>query len=54
VALRQIREDPVRAPVPAERNCGGCEPNADSLCKFAAARYEGPHHHQNFFMSRRA
>jgi hypothetical protein len=54
VALRQVREDSVRAPVPAERNCGGCEPNADSLCKFAAARYEGPHHHQTFFTSRRA
>jgi hypothetical protein len=44
VALRQIREDQSRAPVPAERNCGGCEPNANGLCRFAAARYEGPHH----------
>jgi hypothetical protein len=54
VALRQIREDAVRAPVPAERTCGGCEPNADRLCKFAATRYEGPHHHQTYFASRRA
>jgi hypothetical protein len=44
-ALAQIRSDSVRAPVPAERNCGGCEPNADGLCRYAAARYEGPHHH---------
>lgn len=44
VALGQVRGDAVRAPVPAERNCGGCEPNADGLCRFAAARYAGPHH----------
>ncbi|HTT16358.1 MAG TPA: hypothetical protein VMH49_03245 [Thermoplasmata archaeon] len=43
-ALRQVRSDTVRAPVPAERNCGGCEPNGEGLCRFAAARYEGPHH----------
>jgi hypothetical protein len=42
--LRQVRDDTVRAPVPAERNCGGCEPNGDGLCRYAAARYEGPHH----------
>jgi len=42
--LRQIRDDPVRAPVPAERNCAGCEPNGNGQCRFAAARYEGPHH----------
>ncbi len=42
-ALRQIRSDPVRAPVPVERNCAACEPNAEGLCRFAAARYEGPH-----------
>ena len=39
--------------VPAERNCGSCEPNAEGLCRFAAARYEGPHHHQTFLASRR-
>jgi hypothetical protein len=43
-ALAQVRGDDVRAPVPAERNCGGCEPNSEGLCRFAAARYEGPHH----------
>jgi len=43
-ALKQVRQDVVRAPVPAERNCGGCEPNALGLCRYAAARYEGPHH----------
>lgn len=54
VVLNQIREDRVRAPVPAERNCASCEPNAEGLCRFAAARYEGPHHHQAFLASRRA
>jgi len=43
-ALIQVRRDEVRAPVPAERNCGGCEPNAEGLCRYAAARYEGPRH----------
>lgn len=43
-ALAQVRGDPLRAPVPAERNCGGCEPNSEGLCRFAASRYEGPHH----------
>jgi len=43
VALRQIREDRVRAPVPAERNCAGCEPNGQGRCLYAAARYEGSH-----------
>jgi hypothetical protein len=43
-ALQQIRSDGVRAPVPAERNCGGCEPNGAGLCRYAASRYEGPHH----------
>ena len=43
-ALTQVRSDAVRAPVPAERNCGGCEPNSEGLCRYAAARYEGPHH----------
>lgn len=45
-ALAQVRSDDVRAPVPMERNCGGCEPNGEGLCRFAAARYEGPHHRQ--------
>jgi hypothetical protein len=53
-ALRQVRDDRERAPVPAERNCSGCEPNANGLCRFAAARYEGPHRHHEFFQSRRA
>ncbi|HYA54568.1 MAG TPA: hypothetical protein VEG42_03085 [Thermoplasmata archaeon] len=43
-ALKQVRSDSVRAPVPAERNCGGCEPNGEGRCRYAAARYEGPHH----------
>ncbi len=43
-ALRQVRADTVRAPVPSERNCGGCDPNAEGQCRFAAVRYEGPHH----------
>jgi hypothetical protein len=43
VALAQVRGDPVRAPVPAERNCSGCLPNSDGLCRYAAARYEGAH-----------
>jgi hypothetical protein len=53
VALAQVREDTVRAPVPAERNCGSCAPNSEGLCRFAAARYEGPHHHQTFLASPR-
>ncbi len=48
-ALVQIRSDSVRPPVPAERNCAGCEPNAEGLCRYAAARYEGPHHRLPFF-----
>jgi len=43
VALAQIRADAVRPPVPAERNCAGCEPNGLGLCRYAAARYDGPH-----------
>ncbi|MCI4336623.1 MAG: hypothetical protein L3K17_05440 [Thermoplasmata archaeon] len=42
-ALVQIRTDAARAPVPNERNCSGCEPNRDGLCRFAASRYTGPH-----------
>jgi hypothetical protein len=53
-ALRQVRDDGVRAPVPAERTCAGCEPNAEGRCRFAAARYEGPHHRPAFLASRRA
>ena len=43
-ALMQIRTDRDRAPVPAERNCAGCTPNGEGRCRFAAARYDGPHH----------
>jgi hypothetical protein len=46
--LRQVRDDPVRAPVPAERNCAGCEPNGEGQCRYAAARYEGPLHRVRF------
>ncbi len=53
VVLAQIREDRTRAPVPAERNCGGCEPNASGLCRYAAARYEGPHHREALLTARR-
>ncbi len=53
VALRQIREDRVRPPVPAERNCASCEPNSEGLCRYAAARYEGPYHRQTFLTTRR-
>ncbi len=42
VALDQVRADAVRAPVPAERNCAACGPNADGLCRYAAARPEHP------------
>lgn len=54
VALEQIRSDRIRAPVPAERNCGGCEPNGEGMCRFAAARYEGPHHRTRFASYRRS
>ena len=47
-ALTQIRSDRVRPPVPAERNCSGCEANRDGLCRFAAARYDGPHRASGF------
>lgn len=47
-ALTQVRSDAVRAPVPSERTCGGCEPNAEGLCRYAATRYEGPHHRTSF------
>jgi hypothetical protein len=38
-ALVAIRSDVIRAPVPSERHCGGCPPNRDGLCRFAAAPY---------------
>jgi len=41
VALDQVRSDATRAPVPAERNCASCEPNAHGLCRYAAARPGG-------------
>jgi hypothetical protein len=41
-ALQQVREDPVRAPVPAERNCSRCAVHRDQLCRFAEGRYLGP------------
>ncbi|MCI4325368.1 MAG: hypothetical protein L3K00_05775 [Thermoplasmata archaeon] len=39
-ALTQIRTDRVRAPVPAERNCAGCEPNKEGRCHYAATHYD--------------
>ncbi|HTT35858.1 MAG TPA: hypothetical protein VMH78_08355 [Thermoplasmata archaeon] len=39
-ALAQVRADPIRSPVPTERNCAGCEPNGEGLCRYAAARFE--------------
>ena len=54
VALEQVRGDRSRPPVPAERNCGSCEPNAEGVCRFAACRYEGPHHRASFLATRRA
>jgi hypothetical protein len=42
-ALLQIRNDHVRPPVPAERNCASCEPNREGLCRFASTHYERPH-----------
>lgn len=42
-ALRQIRSDRERSPVPSERNCSGCEPNREGHCRYAATRFEGAH-----------
>ncbi len=42
-ALATVRADRVRAPVPAERNCRGCGPNRDGLCRYAGARFERAH-----------
>jgi hypothetical protein len=53
LAIDQVRQDHTRAPVPALRTCGSCEPNAEGHCRFAAVRYEGPHHHQTFLASPR-
>ncbi|MFI5414400.1 MAG: hypothetical protein ACHQ16_01870 [Candidatus Lutacidiplasmatales archaeon] len=39
-ALVQIRADRVRAPVPAERNCAGCEPNREGRCHYAATHFD--------------
>ena len=47
-ALSQVRNDRTRPPVPAERNCAGCEPNRDGSCRYAAARYDGPHRVSGF------
>lgn len=40
-ALVQVRQDRIRAPVPSDRNCPACEPNAAGLCRWAASRYVG-------------
>ena len=42
-AVTQIRTDRERSPVPGDRTCPSCEPNRDSLCSFAAARYSNGH-----------
>lgn len=44
-AMTIIRADRIRAPVPAERNCGHCEPNRDGLCRYASLGFE--QHHPN-------
>lgn len=54
VALEQVRADAVRAPVPAERNCGGCQANDEGRCAYAVARYEGPHHRERHLALPRA
>jgi hypothetical protein len=41
MAIAQIRSDGVRAPVPSDRTCASCGPNAEGLCRFAAARPNG-------------
>lgn len=53
VAMDEVRKDQTRAPVPAQRTCGSCEPNSKGLCRFASSRYEGPHHHEAFLAARR-
>lgn len=39
-ALAQIRGDPLRAPVPLEKTCSGCEPNRLGLCPFSATHFQ--------------
>ena len=51
-ALAHVRADRSRPPVAAERNCGSCGPNSEGLCRFAACRYEGPHHRAAFLSAR--
>lgn len=43
-ALAQVRADPVRAPVPNERNCPNCEAHRLGLCRFAVGRPVLPTH----------
>jgi hypothetical protein len=38
-ALRQVRADAIRPPVPSEGTCGNCEANRDKICRFAATAY---------------
>jgi len=52
-ALIQVRNDRIRPPVPVERNCASCEPNEAGRCRFAGARYDGPHHRAAFLASPR-
>ncbi|MCI4323765.1 MAG: hypothetical protein L3K03_07090 [Thermoplasmata archaeon] len=40
-AVRTVRADNVRAPVPHETNCSSCAPHRDGLCPYAASRYQG-------------
>ena len=44
-ALKQVRSDPERAPVPSERTCTSCEPNRDGLCRYASVGFNGTHLH---------
>lgn len=41
-AVRQVRGDTERPPVPHERNCYSCQPNRDGLCQFSACGYSEP------------
>ncbi len=45
-ALETVRGDRVRAPVTNGRICASCAANEQGACRYAAARYEGPHHHR--------
>lgn len=42
-ALRQVRADRERPPVPAEGHCAPCEPNREGLCQYAAVGYRVRH-----------